>query len=143
MPEFFRSLASRLREYVGDRRHTERHRVRLPASVSLIQKTRKVNGDRPSAELLGHTRDVSTDGLAIVVPAIHVEGHHLVGEGRTLLIELQLPGETIHIQATPVRYERLDDDETDSGYLIGAHIREMSDDDRAGYNKYVEGLFKQ
>lgn len=140
MAELFRSLASRLREYVGDRRHTERRRVRLPVSVSLIQKTKKLNGAPPAAALGGHTRDVSSDGLSIIVPAIHIDGHHLVGEGRTLLIELQLPDTTVLLKATPVRYERLDEDETDSGYLIGMHITDMRSDELAEYKEYIESL---
>jgi hypothetical protein len=140
MPELFRSLASRIREYVGDRRHTDRHRVRLAASVSLIQKARTANGGRPAAALSGQTRDVSADGLAIIVPAIHIDGHHLVGEGRTLLIKLQLPDTTLSIKVNPVRYERLDEDETESGYLIAMHITEMQDDERAAYHEYIESF---
>jgi hypothetical protein len=139
MPELFRSLASRLREYVGDRRRTERHRVRLDASISLVQKTRKVNGG-PAAALAGHTRDLSPDGLAIVVPAIHIDGHHLVGEGRALLIDLHLPDKRLSLKVTPVRYERLDEDETDSGYLIGLRITDMTEGDLVDYNEYVGSL---
>lgn len=140
MPELFRSLASRLREYVGDRRRTERHRAVLPVSVSLIQKTKRLNGEPPSAALGGHTRDVSSDGLSVIVPAIHIDGHHLVGEGRTLLIELHVSDTTVQIKATPVRYERLDEDETDSGYLIGMHISDMRNEELAKYQEYVDGL---
>jgi hypothetical protein len=140
MPELFRSLASRLREYVGDRRHTERHRVRLDVSVSLIQKTRKADGAPPAAALAGHTLDVSSDGLSIVVPAIHIDGHHLVGEGRSLLIELELAEKSVLLKVMPVRYERLDEDETDSGYLIGMHIDDMASEGLAAYRDYIQSL---
>lgn len=140
MPEFFRSLAARLRQYIKDRRHSERRRVRLPGSVSLIEKTKKVNSRRPLAVLRGHTRDISGHGLGIVVPAIHIDGHYLVGEGRTLMVELQLPDGPVQIKVLPIRYERLDEDESASGYLIGARITEMSDDDRKRFITYVGTL---
>ena len=112
--------------------------MRLPAFVSLVESNKKVNGRRPLAALEGHTRDISAHGLAIVVPAIRIDEHYLVGEGRMLLIELQLSGRTIQIRAAPVRYERLDEDESDSGYLIGVRINEMSEDDRAVYSEYID-----
>jgi hypothetical protein len=143
MPELFRSLASRLRAYVGDRRHTDRHRARLTISVSLVQKTRKLNGARPDAALLGETRDVSSDGLAIIVPAIHIDGHHLVGEGRALLVELQLPERTIPIKVEPVRYERLDEDEANAGYLIGLRITELGGDERVYYDEYIANMLEK
>jgi hypothetical protein len=143
MPELFRSLASRLREYVGDRRRTDRHRVSLDVSVSLIQKTKKLNGGRPDAALRGCTRDISSDGLAILVPAIRVDGHHLVGEGRELLVELQLANRTISLKVAPVRYERLEEDGTDSGYVIGLRITELVGDERVAYNEYLESLVQK
>jgi len=108
--------------------------------VSLIQKTRKADGAPPAAALAGHTRDVSSDGLSIVVPAIHIDGHHLVGEGRSLLIELEITGTLVLLNVTPVRYERLEEEETDSGYLIGLHINDIGSEGLAAYHDYVEGL---
>jgi len=143
MPELFRSLASRLRAYVGDRRHTDRHRARLTISVSLIQKTRKLNGARPEAALLGETRDLSSDGLALIVPAIHIDGHHLVGEGRALLVELHLPERTLAIKVEPVRYERLEEDEANAGYLIGVRVTEMGADERIYYDEYIANFLQK
>lgn len=140
MPELFRSLAARLRQYFKDRRHAERRKVRLPASVSLIEKVKKVNSRRSLATLRGQTRDISRDGLAFVVSAIHIDGHYLVGEGRTLLVELELPDGTVQIKVTPVRYERLDEDESLLGYLIGAGITQMSDEDRERFMAYIAQL---
>ncbi|HEY3027379.1 MAG TPA: PilZ domain-containing protein [Pyrinomonadaceae bacterium] len=140
MPEFFRSLASRLRQYIKDRRHAERRNVRLPISASFIEKTKKLNSRRPLTTLKGYTRDISGDGLAIVVPSIHIEGHYLVGEGRTLVVELQLPDGPVHINVVPVRYERMDEDENATGYLIGARITEISDPDRKRFMAYIGTL---
>lgn len=140
MPELFRSLAALIREYIKDRRHAERRKVQLPVSVSLIEKVKKVNSRRPLATLRGHTRDISADGLAIVVSAIHIDGHYLVGEGRILLVELELPDGAVQIKINPVRYERLDEDESMAGYLIGSGITQMSDEDRSRFMAYIAQL---
>ena len=140
MPELFRSLASRLREYIKDRRQAERRKVELPVIVSLIEKVKKVNSRKPLATLRGHTRDVSADGLAIVVSAIHIDGHYLVGEGRILQVQLELPDGAVQIKVNPVRYERLDEDESTVGYLIGSGIAQISDDDRKRFLAYIAQL---
>jgi c-di-GMP-binding flagellar brake protein YcgR len=140
MPEFFRSLAGRIREYIKDRRHAERRHVRLPISASFIEKTKKLNSRRPLTTLKGYTHDISGDGMAIVVPSIHIEGHYLVGEGRTLVVELQLPDGPVEVKVVPVRYERLDEDETATGYMIGSRITEMSDPDRKRFMAYIGTL---
>ena len=114
--------------------------MRLPISASFIEKTKKLNSRRPLTTLKGYTRDISGDGLAIVVPSIHIEGHYLVGEGRTLVVELQLPDGPVHINIVPVRYERMDEDETATGYLIGSRITEINDPDRKRFMAYIGTL---
>jgi hypothetical protein len=44
----------------------------------------------------------------------------------------------LSIQVTPVRYEQLDEGSTETGYIIGTHITEMSDEDRTRFNAYLE-----
>ncbi len=44
------------------------------------------------------------------------------------------------MQVTPVRYESLDEHETETGYLIGAKITTMPDEDRAKFVAYVSSL---
>ncbi|MBA3766164.1 MAG: hypothetical protein H0W99_04075 [Acidobacteria bacterium] len=38
----------------------------------------------------------------------------------------------------PVRYEKLDEDKAETGYLIGVRITEVTDADRARFNAYLE-----
>jgi len=88
----------------------------------------------------GYTQDLSSNGLALIVPRITLGEHHLVGENRGLNLKLQLPGGQVEMQATPVRYERLEEDQNETGYLIALKIVRMSDDDRARYSAYVATL---
>ena len=88
----------------------------------------------------GHTHDLSSNGLALVVPRITLGEHHLVGENRGLNLKLQLPGGPVEMQATPVRYERLEEDQNETGYLIALKIVRMPEDDRTKYLAYVATL---
>lgn len=88
----------------------------------------------------GHTLDLSSNGLAIIVPRITLGEHHLVGENRGLNLKIQLPDGSVEILGTPIRYERLEDDQSETGYLIAVKILRMSDDDRARYSAYVVTL---
>jgi hypothetical protein len=84
----------------------------------------------------GHTVDLSEAGLAVVLHAQNIDEQYLLGAEGSMAIELDLPnGLSIEIQATPVRYEKLDE-----GYLIGARISEMSDRDRGLFKEYLGEL---
>jgi hypothetical protein len=82
----------------------------------------------------GYTLDVSISGLALIVPAIRIGEHYLAGSDRKLHVKLELPGGPVEMKVVTVRYEDL---EEGSGYLIGARILEISDADRASFEKYV------
>ncbi|MDT7687290.1 MAG: hypothetical protein QOJ70_1858 [Acidobacteriota bacterium] len=139
MPELLRSIASRLRVFVGNRRRAPRHSVRLPVFVSLLDAT---PGAPPSAGVAGHTRDVSEGGLAVLLPGIRVGERYLVGDGVTLRLTLKLPGAaTARLYGTPVRYERLDEEgQTDSVFLVGLRLDESGD--RALLTDYLKSLEK-
>ncbi|MGB8508420.1 MAG: PilZ domain-containing protein [Pyrinomonadaceae bacterium] len=141
MPELMREMVNRLREFVGNRRRAPRHLTRLVAAVSLLDSTAR---SHPSA-LEGHTRDLSDGGLALILPAIRIGDRYLTGAGHTLRITLRLPTVSVQLYGTPVRYERLADDASSSetGYLVGVRIKEMSDKDRALFDEYLQTLKKR
>ena len=143
MPELARTIAARLREFIGNRRRAIRFRVRLPLRVFLVDQQLHLNGSRRPASISGHTADVSTTGIGLVVPAIRIGEHYLVGENRRLRIELELPGGPIALQGVSVRYERLEDEGTENGYLIGVSIAEMNERDRDHYVEYVKRLINK
>jgi len=72
--------------------------------------------------------------LALIVPAIRIGEHYLAGDERKLHVKLELPDGPVEMKVVTVRYENLEDG---SGYLIGARILEISDADRASFEKYV------
>lgn len=143
MPELIRTIAARLREYVGNRRRTPRYRVRWPVSVSPLEARKSPNGARVAmrAALSGFTRDVSASGLGLILPAIRINDVYLT-EGRTLEILLEHQNGPIIMYAVTVRYEKLDEEAeeaTEKGYLVGMRIMEMEETDRA---RFIESLEK-
>jgi hypothetical protein len=137
MPELIRTIATRLRELMGNRRRAPRYKIRLPVFVSLLD---GAPGAVPTG-VAGHTRDASESGLAVVLPAIHVGGRYLAGDEVTLRLTLKLPETSARLYGTPVRYERLEDDgQAEPGFLVG--IRLNDDGDRALLSEYIKGLKK-
>lgn len=134
MSELPRRIVSHLRRFIGNRRHSRRVRARLSFTLSLSDPRIGANGSRRLPSLSGHTLDVSSTGLALIVPAIRIGEHYLAGSDRRLYIKLELPSGAVELKVVAVRYESLEDE---SGYLIGARIVEMSDSDRASFEKYV------
>jgi hypothetical protein len=127
---------------VGDRRRARRYRARLRASVSLLDVKLVAESAIPRQlpQLEGYTRDLSQTGLALVVPTIRIGEYYLTGEGRRLLVTLDLPPAPLALHVIPVRYEKLDEDRTETGYLIGVRITEINDADRARFNTYLEKI---
>src|ERR1051325_1042915 len=123
MPEHLRRIASRLREFVADRRRAPRYRESLPVTVSLLDAEA---GSQP-ALVQGRTRDISVDGLGLILPSIRVGGRYLVGDSVTLRVTLKLPEGYARLYGTPVRYEKLEADGPDTGFFVAIRLPETSD----------------
>jgi hypothetical protein len=140
--EFARTIVSRLRQYAGDRRHDKRVKTRLPFVLSLVGPAINSNGTKRVVSISGHTLDLSLTGIALIVPSIIVGEHHLVGENRNMHVTLELPEGPVQIRVVPIRYERLDEHPSETGYLIGVKIHEMAEVDRVRFNEYISELLR-
>lgn len=138
MPEHLRKIASRLREFVADRRRSPRYRVSLPVTVSLLD----AEASAEPALVQGHTRDVSGDGLGIILPHIRVGGRYLVGDSVTLRVTLKLPDGYARLYGTPVRYEKLEAVESDKGFIVGLRLTDTSERDHELLANYIKTLGK-
>ena len=136
MSELARNIASRLRQYIGDRRRAERFRVSLPVEISILQEHN--SSIRRLHSTKSQTVDVSTTGLGLMVPVIRLGDQYLAGENRKLVLKLQTPKGLLDLHVTPVRYERLE--EPEQGYIIGVSITAMTDEDRELYKEYLSSL---
>jgi hypothetical protein len=93
--------------------------------------------------MVGHTFDLNAAGLSLVIPRITLGEHHLVGENRSLNVKLELPQGPIEMQVLPVRYESLEEHESETGYLIGVEIVAMLNGDRVRFLEYFSTLTGQ
>jgi len=143
MSDFPRRIAAQLRRFVGNRRMAKRVRARLNFTLTLEDPRINGNGFRRLPPLKGHTTDISTTGLALIVPTIRIGEHYLAGIDKRLFVRLEFEDQTVDMKLVPVRYESLEDDPEDQGYLIGANIEGMSEPDRSRFNNYVEDLLKK
>ena len=140
MPEVVRSVVARMREYFGNRRSARRYRSRVPFRVSLLDP--KLSGDQleRAPRIEGVTFDISSSGLALIVPAIRINERYLTAPDQLLRLLMELPSGTVELRVAPVRYEQLDREGAAGDYLIGVRISEMSDDDRARFDDYLKEL---
>ena len=107
--------------------------VRLDFSVLMRDAEEIEGGVQHLRACAGHTINISAQGLAVVLHAQNIDEQYLLGAEGSMAIELDLPnGLSIEIQATPVRYEKLDE-----GYLLGARISEMSARNRELFEAYL------
>ena len=147
MSSLIRFITDRLRRLAGNDDHRverrqaprlkEQRNLRLLFSLTLLDV--KINTDDADASLtlLGHTRDISITGLALVVPSLRVGGHDLTKGDRTFLVELELPSGPIRLQAVPVRVEYPSEQEQDSRYVIGVRIMQISESAHDSLTRYL------
>lgn len=134
---------SHLRRFIGNRRGHRRVRARLNFTLSLADPRVNNNGSRRLPTLNGHTLDISTTGVALIVPAIRIGEHYLAGSDRHVHLKLELPSGPVEMKLTTVRYESLDESDEETGYLIGARIIEMADADRKAFGDHIARLLSR
>ncbi len=142
MPELARRIASRLRQFVGERRRARRHNARLELTVSRSISAVEANGSHKQTSLNGHTLDISATGLALILPAIRIGEYYLTGEDRRLWVKLELPDGSVEMQVAPVRYESLDEHATERGYVIGVRIVQITPEHQAAYLHHLAKRLK-
>ena len=123
-----------------NRRRVIRRKVRLTASVSVIARDTPAESEHHPLTVLGYTRDISADGLALIVPSIGMGGDITEAKSYVLRIILALPLGDVALGAVAVRQERLDENSPDIGFLIGTRITEMGAGERDLYLEYLHTL---
>ncbi len=130
-----------LRDYVGNRRRSPRRILRLPASVS-VRSAPEMDGAVGAFAVEGFTRDVSKNGIALVMPAIRAGSVYLTREGTVLHITITLrDGLPLEFEGAPVRYHNLEEtDETGGRYMIGVQITRIGDAERRRLNALLASV---
>jgi hypothetical protein len=90
-----------------------------------------------SLTISGETKDLSNSGIAFIVSSIRVQENYLVGEGRILNAELDLPDGKVQMQIIGRRYEQVGQHISTACFLVGAEIKKMSENDREIYQDFL------
>jgi hypothetical protein len=122
----------------NNRRLRPRHKVRLPASVSVVEKG---TDESQWPSILAYTRDLSREGLAMVIPTSRI-GCHELGEGdHVLSIILAISNEvSVRLITRLVHCRVFSEDEAGAGHLVGVKIEEMTAEDGVRYDEFISSL---
>lgn len=129
--KFNKSLSSR----VVSMRH--KHEVAIKLSFEPTGKTGRLDSTK-NLFITGETFDLSSSGIAFTVASIRVKENYLVGEGRILNAELDLPNGKVSMKIIGQRYELVGEHLSTERYLIGASIEKMDDETRAVYEDFLK-----
>jgi CheY-like chemotaxis protein len=94
------------------------------------------DNDREEGMLMvaGYTHDISETGVGIIIPESSVDARRIVGAKFHLVLEL--PGTSLDVEATGVRYRSL---APEKGCFIGAQFTNMGGRDRVLLLDYLHG----
>ena len=133
-----RKLVSKLNKSITERVVSPRKKYEVP--IKIWFEPDKSTGRLKSPESLimtGETKDLSRSGVGFIVAAIRIQENYLVGGGRVLNAELDLPGGKIQMKIVGMRYEEVGQHISTARFLVGARITEMSPENREAYEHFL------
>ncbi len=133
-----RNLITKISKLLSARAVSTRHRREAAIKISFepTGKTGRLDSTR-NLFITGETTDLSCSGIAFTVASIRVKENYLVGEGRILNAELDLPNGKVSMKILGQRYELIGEHLSTERYLIGASIEQISDENRAAYEEFL------
>lgn len=161
------SLLDAGREADGlNRRAAPRFEECLPYAAALNSPASPSGRAGAAPQIVGHTRDMSEGGLALIVPSLTFAYRHLLSPDFKLRLTLELPSGPVEIEGLPThdrplgdsdadmhymlsgeldavggaRFYGYGDDPKDSACILGLKITAMSDEGRARYCEHLRLL---
>jgi hypothetical protein len=86
----------------------------------------------------GETVDISRSGIAFLAPSIRMKEKYLVGQERTINVEMDLPTGRVKMQVVGRRYEKVGIHISVERFLIGAQIIKLEGDDKDNYETFLK-----
>lgn len=124
---------------MAERVASVRHRRAVPIKLSFAPNgtTERMDAAPKAVYVMGETTDLSHTGIAFVVSSIRIKENYLVGEGRVLIAELDLPNGKVSMKVVGRRYEPIGEHISTARYLVGASIGEMTGENREAYDDFL------
>jgi hypothetical protein len=134
-----RKLVSKFSKSITERVVSPRKKYEVPIKIWFEPDKNTSRLKLPVANLVitGETKDMSRSGIGFIVSAIRIHENYLVGGGRTLNAELDLPSGKIQMQIVGMRYEEVGQHISTARFLVGAKITQMSDENREDYEYFL------
>jgi len=134
-----RNLIAKFNKSLSSRVVPARHKreVAIKLSFEPTGKTGRLDTTK-NLFITGETVDMSGSGIAFTVASIRVKENYLVGEGRLLNAELDLPNGKVSMKILGQRYELIGEHLSTERYLIGASIEKMEEENRAAYEDFLK-----
>ena len=134
-----RKLVSKLNKSLTERVVSPRKKYEVPIKIWFEPEKNTAQLKLPAANVVitGETKDMSRSGIGFIVGAIRIHENYLVGGGRVLNAELDLPSGKIQMQIVGMRYEEVGQHISTARFLVGAKIVKMADEDREDYEYFL------
>ncbi len=143
--ETIRKLLNKVAASISGRLSGRRIKFSAPIKITIYPEI-STGSLRPikfaSLSTSGETYDLSKSGIAFIVSSIRLKEYYLVGEGRRLHAEIDLPKRKVKMELLGVRYEQIDIHDSATKYLVGARIVNMSTEDREAYEEFYSLISK-
>jgi hypothetical protein len=134
-----RKLVSKINKSITERVVSPRKKYEVPIKIWFEpdKNSGRLKSSVENLLITGETKDMSRSGIGFIVGAIRIQENYLVGGGRVLNAELDLPSGKIEMQLVGMRYEEVGQHISTARFLVGAKITKMSDDDREAYEYFL------
>jgi hypothetical protein len=134
-----RKLVSKISKSITERVVSPRKKYEVPIKIWFEpdKTSGKLKAPVENLVITGETKDMSRSGVGFIVGAIRIQENYLVGGGRILNAELDLPSGKIQMQIVGMRYEEVGQHISTARFLVGARITQMSDENREAYEYFL------
>ncbi len=123
-------------KFAGNERRFPRHKVHLPATISLVERDALTWDVAYSHRSQGHCETISQIGMALSFVGSRFPAEELTRPGCSLFVTVNLPGGPIAAVVSIVYWERRGTNGR-SGWSVGTKISQMSECDTARLAAYV------
>jgi hypothetical protein len=139
-----REIATRFTRVIAERRAAPRKKVSVAVRVRLAPSNLSVGHIKASEKLSlsGSTFDISSCGVGLILPAIRLNEHYLVGQDHLLVVEMDIHDRTIMMKAVGRRYEEIGEHLSVRRFVVGVEIVDMAPTDRAAYEYFLKNVRK-
>ncbi|GEM_PF-2832602 len=135
MRNIIRSFEDSFRNFMRQWKQAKRFSSRVPVRVSLLEFTNK--GTKIVPIMSGYTFNLSSTGLALVLPDIALGGRSLIKKSNKLVVALDLPGGVTRLHTRPIHFRRASRYIKTTGFIIGMQIIEIDESSRERYLKFL------